>query len=384
MARPAWLPRMTFWRVVFLLVTAAGLYATIVRIFFGLGASTNLSDQFPWGLWIGFDVLSRVGLAAGGFTLAAIVYIFNIKRFRPIIRAAVLTAFLSYLGVIVALLFELGRPDRVWHPLVMWSPNSVMFEVAWCVTLYATVLMFEFSPAVLEKLGWTRALRVVRAAMIPLVIAGVLLSTLHQASLGTLYVIVPHKLHALWYTPLLPVFFFVSALAAGLAMTIFASWHSGKAFGRQLEMPLLRELGRVLAVLLAAYLAMRFLDLARRGALPLLLQPGTESRMFALETALLLLPALLLFRPHVLASPKALYACAVLVMLGVIANRLNVSVTGMETGSGTHYVPKWTEAAISLATVAWGFAGFYLAAKYLPVFEKVEHEQAAPALARGG
>ncbi len=373
------LPRLTFWQGTFLLVMVAGLYATYVRIFQGLGAATNLSDQFPWGLWIGFDILCGVGLAAGGFTLAATVHIFNIKRYEPIVRPAILTAFLGYSLVVLALLFDLGLPYRVWHPLVMWNPHSVMFEVGWCVTLYTTVLALEFSPLVLERLGWKKALGWIRAALIPLVILGVILSTLHQSSLGSLYLIVPHKLHPLWYTPLLPVFFFVSALTVGLAMTIFESWHSSKAFGRQLELPLLKGLARVLAVLLAAYLMMRFLDLARRGALPLLFERGTESYLFALEICLLLLPMLLLFRSQVRASPRALYGCSVLVIFGFIANRLNVSVTGMEAGSGAHYVPKWTEVAVTLAIVAVGFAVFHFAVRWFPVFPEAEH---APDMAR--
>ena len=375
MPSPLRLPRLSFWQGVFLLVMVAGLYATYIRIFQGLGAATNLSDQFPWGLWIGFDILCGVGLAAGGFTLAATVHIFNIKRYEPIVRPAILTAFLGYVLVILALLFDLGLPYRVWHPLVMWNPHSVMFEVGWCVTLYTTVLALEFSPLVLERLGWKKTLGWIRAALIPLVILGVILSTLHQSSLGSLYLIVPHKLHPLWYTPLLPVFFFVSALTVGLAMTIFESWHSSKAFGRQLELPLLKGLARVLAVLLAAYLMMRFLDLARRGALPLLFQRGTENSLFALEICLLLLPMMLLFRSDVRASPRALYGCSVLVIFGFIANRLNVSVTGMEAGSGTHYLPKWTEVAVTLAIVALGFAVFRFAVRWFPVFS--EAEQAA-------
>jgi Ni/Fe-hydrogenase subunit HybB-like protein len=374
---PARLPRLTFWRAVFALLMLAGLYATFVRFTQGLGATTNLSDRFPWGLWIGFDVLCGVGLAAGGFTLAATVHIFNIKRYEPIVRPAILTAFLGYVLVIVALMFDLGRPYRIWHPLVMWNPHSVMFEVGWCVTLYTTVLSLEFAPVVLEKFRWRAPLRLLRAVMIPLVITGVLLSTLHQSSLGSLFLIVPTKLHPLWYTPLLPFFFFFSALMVGLAMTIFESWHSSKAFGRQLELPLLRGLAGVLAVLIAAYLAMRFLDLARRGVLHLLAGPGSEKYFFALETAFLFLAMVLLFRGRIRASPRALYLCAVLTIFGFVTNRLNVSVTGLEAGSGVHYVPKWTEIVVTLAIVAAGFAIFYTAAKYLPIFEETQTEPAA-------
>ena len=169
----------TFWQFVFAGLMIASAYATFVRFYYGLGASTNLSDQFPWGIWVGFDVLCGVGLAAGGFTLAATVHIFHLERFKPIVRPAIMTAFLGYLLVIVALMFDLGQPWRVWHPLVMWNPRSVMFEVGWCVTLYTTVLALEFAPIVLEKFGLHKPLRMLKSVMLPLVIAGVQIGRAH-------------------------------------------------------------------------------------------------------------------------------------------------------------------------------------------------------------
>ncbi len=278
--------KFTFWKLIFLALMAAGLYGTVVRFTQGLGRSTNLNDQFPWGLWIGFDVLCGVMLAAGGFTLTAAVHIFNIKRLRPIVRPTILTAFLGYVLVCIALMYDLGRPYRIWHPLVMRNPHSVMFEVAYCVMLYTTVLSLEFSPIVLERFNLQKPLKIVRAALIPLVILGVILSTLHQSSLGTVYLIMPEKLHPLWYSPLLPVFFFMSAIAVGLAMTIFESSLSAKYFGRQLELPILQELGRVLVVVLCVYGILRFEDLLHRGVLKMLWQPGYEMYLFWLEISL--------------------------------------------------------------------------------------------------
>jgi Ni/Fe-hydrogenase subunit HybB-like protein len=371
--------RLTFWRIVFYAVVAAGITATYLRYTRGLGGSTNLSNAFPWGLWVGFDVLCGVGLAAGGFTLAAVVHIFNIERYKPILRPTILTAFLGYGLVILALLLDLGRPYRIWHPLVMWNPHSVMFEVAWCVTLYTTVLALEFAPVILERFRFDRLLRVMRAISIPLVILGVILSTLHQSSLGSLYLIVPEKLYPLWYTPLLPLFFFVSALCTGLAMTIFESWQSSKAFGKQLELPLLGSMGRVLAVLLAAYLTMRFLDLLHRGVLPLVLRARTETYLFLLEIALFVVPMVLLFCRSVYKSASALYWCSVLVLFGFVASRLNISITGIEAAAGTSYFPKWTEISVTLMIVALGFAIFRFAAKNLPIFsrESVQHQPPA-------
>ncbi len=367
------LPKFTFWKTIMVVILLAGAYATVLRYTRGLGASTNLSDKFPWGLWIGFDVMCGVMLAAGGFTLTATVYIFNLERFRPIIRPTVVTAFLGYVLVVVALLFDLGRPYRIWHPLVMWNPHSVMFEVAWCVTLYTTVLALEFAPIVFERLRMEKALRIQHTIVIPLVILGVLLSTLHQSSLGSLYLIVPEKLHPLWYSPLLPVFFFISAICVGLAMTIFESYMSSKAFGKQLELPLLISLGRVLVVGLAVYAVLRFQDLYHRGALQYLRHPGYETDLFLLEMTLgLVLPIAMLMNRKIRESTGGLYLASVLVLLGFITNRLNVSITGMEASAGLHYFPKWTEIAITASIVAAGFAIFGLAAKYLPIFPEAK------------
>jgi len=370
------IPR-TFWQWTFAILMALGAYATFVRFYYGLGASTNLTDQFPWGLWIGFDVLCGVGLAAGGFTLAATVHLFHIKKFEPIVRPAVLTAFLGYVLVVVALMFDLGLPWRIWHPLIMWNPHSVMFEVGWCVTLYTSVLALEFAPVVLERFQLVRLMKVLKVVMIPLVIAGVILSTLHQSSLGSLFLIVPHKLHPLWYSPLLPVLFYVSAIAVGLAMTIFESWHSSKAFGRELEFPLVKRLAEILAVVLAFYLTIRFLDLFKRGALATLEQPGPERWLFGLEIVLMAVPMLLLFRSKTRSNPRALYFTVVMFLLGFVTHRLNVGITGMERGSGVQYVPRWTEVVVTLAIIAIGFAAFRWIAAYFPIFEK-EKEPAPP------
>lgn len=374
--------KLTFWKVIFFAVMAAGIYATFVRFSRGLGQATNLSDQFPWGIWVGFDVLCGVMLAAGGFTLTAAVHIFNLKRLQPIVRPTVLTAFLGYLLVSVALMFDLGRPYRIWHPLIMRNPHSVMFEVAYCVMLYTTVLALEFSPIVLERFHLHKAMKIVHGAVIPLVICGVLLSTLHQSSLGSLYLIMPEKLHPFWYSPLLPVFFFISAIAVGLAMTIFESSLSSKYFGRELEIGILRELGRILLVVLCVYAVLRFEDLFHRGMLGKILQPGYEMTLLWLELALALIgPLVLLSMRRIRSSANGLYVAAVLVLLGFITNRLNVSITGLEASAGVHYIPRWTELAITAAITASGFAVFSLAVKYLPIFT-VSEAHTAPNAAK--
>jgi Ni/Fe-hydrogenase subunit HybB-like protein len=371
MARPLF--RFTFWKLVFLFLMAGGVYATFIRFTQGLGASTNLNDQFPWGIWISFDVLCGVMLAAGGFTLTAAVHILNVKRLHSIIRPTILTAFLGYILVCAALMYDLGKPYNIWHPLIMRNPHSVMFEVAYCVMLYTTVLALEFSPIVLERFNLQKPLKVVRAILIPLVICGVILSTLHQSSLGTLYLIVPEKLHPFWYSPLLPAFFFLSAIAVGLAMTIFESSLSSKHFGLQLELPVLQELGRVLVVVLGVYGILRFEDLANRGALKLAFHAGYETYLFWLEILLaIILPLVLLMQRRVRSSANGLYISAVLVVLGFITNRMNVSITGFEGSTGVRYFPKWSELAVTGMIIGVGFAAFGLAVRYLPIFPKQE------------
>jgi c(7)-type cytochrome triheme protein len=367
------LERLTVWRVVAAGILLVGLYATVVRFGSGLGAATNLSDQFPWGLWIGFDVLVGVGLAAGGFVIAATVHIFRLKDYEPVVRPTTLTAFLGYVLVIFALMFDLGRPYRIWHPLVMWNAHSVMFEVAWCVMLYTMVLALEFSPLLFERLGWKRPLKWVKAVFVPLVILGVLLSTLHQSSLGTLYVIAPDKLHGLWYTPMLPVFFFITAIAAGIGMTIIESYLSYRAFGKRLEANLLRGLGRVAVVVLGVYAVMRFQTLAGRGALGLAFQFTPEAVLFWGEMGLgVLLPIALFASRRLRGSDAGLFVAGMLTVMGFVVNRLNVAITGMLGSAGVDYVPSWMEFMVTVAIVTAGFVLFGLAVKHLQVFPQDE------------
>ena len=361
--------RIGFWEAVFAVVLVLFAGVTVLRFTRGLGAVTNLSDQFPWGLWIGFDVLCGVGLAAGAFTLTATVHVFNLHRFEPIVRPAILTGFLGYLLVIGGLLFDLGQPWRIWHALVFWNPHSVMFEVAWCVMLYTAVLAIEFSPVVFERWRLERPRRILRSITTPLVIAGVILSTLHQSSLGSLYLIVPSKLHPLWYTPLLPYLFVISAIAAGIGMTILESYLSKRAFGRHLEMDLLEPLARCMVVALGVYALLRVIVIMQSGAAAMLLNPGYEAWMFLLEMVVgVVLPVGLLLVERVRTHPTGLVVSALLAVLGFVMNRLNVSVTGMEGAAGVRYVPSWMEVTVSLGLVALGFALFALAVRYLPVF----------------
>jgi Ni/Fe-hydrogenase subunit HybB-like protein len=362
---------LTFWKTVMFILIGFMIYSGIYRFYYGLGAATNLSDTFPWGIWIGFDLLSGVALAAGGFTITAVVYIFNIKKFKPIIRPAVLTAFLGYILAVSGLIFDLGRPDRIWHPIIMWNPRSVMFEVAWCVILYNIVLFLEFSPALFEKLRLRRPLQIIKSITIPLVILGVILSTLHQSSLGSLYLIVPNLLHELWYTPLLPVLFFISAVAVGLAMVTFESFLSKRAFNKHLELELLIPMARVLAIVLLVYGLLRVYDMIGSGAIASVFTLSTESMLFLVEIFIgVVIPMSLLFMKRFRTSERSLFWISFMVVIGVVLNRMNVTVTGIQASIATEtYFPSWMEISVSMGLVATGFGVFALVVKYLPIFE---------------
>ena len=361
--------KLTFWRVVFIVIMALGLYSTYVRYLHGLGAVSNMTDQFPWGFWIGFDCLCGVMLAAGGFCMVGAVYLFNVKSLHSVMRPAILTAFLGYLLFIVGLLFDLGRPWYIWHQLIYMNPHSVMFEVGMCVMTYTTVLFFEFLPNVFERFNLQRPIKWIHKIYPVLIVAGILLSTLHQSSLGSLYLIMPSKLHPFWYSPALPFFFFGSAVAVGLAMTIFESTQSAKALGRHLELSVLVRLGGALLVALWVNALLRFEDYFRRDMLRQILKPSYEAYFLWLELALsFVIPIALLSFKKVRLSPNGLYLASVISLFGFITNRLNVSLIGFETYVGHHYIPKWTEFSVTLMIIAMGFALFGVAVKYLPIF----------------
>jgi len=367
------LPKITFWRIVLLIIIVLGVYSTFRRFVFGLGDATNMSDTFPWGIWIGFDVISGVGLGAGGFVLTAIVYIFNLRRYKPIVRATVLTAFLGYVLVIVGLLYDLGQPHRIWHLLIYWNHHSVLFEVGWCVMTYTTVLALEFAGFFFEKMRWTKLVKIQHALIIPLVILGVILSTMHQSSLGSLFLIFPDKVHPLWYTPLLPLFFYISCIAVGLAMVIFESFLSSRAFGKQLEFDILDRLARVLAVILAFFFLFKIEDLIRHGAFMAMFEGSYESWLFLAEILLgVLLPSVLLFIPKVRHNPTGMFTAVSFAVFGFFFGRLNVTITSMEGVARAIYTPAWTEWMTTIFLVAMGFTAFALAAKYLPIFPKEE------------
>jgi Ni/Fe-hydrogenase subunit HybB-like protein len=365
-------------------VLGTGTGILLLRFAYGIGAVTNLSDQFPLGLWIGFDVMSGVALAAGAFVMAATVHVFRLERFEPLVRPAILTGFLGYLLAVGALMVDLGRPYNVWRPLIHWQHHSVLWEVGVCVATYTTVLFFEFLPVILERVNTmervTKRLptvplyRLLKRISIVFVILGVVLSTLHQSSLGSLWVLLPGKLSPLWYSLYLPVFFWLSAVAVGLAMTIVEAALSAKAFKRELELDLLADLAKAAAVILTIYLVARGVDLIARDAWRLLFEPTLQAVSFWAEVILgVILPSILFAIRPLRYKPAVLFTGALMVVLfGVVLNRINVSVIGLLPYTGGIYSPSWMEFAVPIALITFGVLAFGFAAKYLPVFPEEE------------
>jgi len=419
--------RFGFGSFILLLLVVLGIVLAIYRFANGLGAVTNLNQGYPWGLWIGFDILAGIALAAGGFVIAAAVHIFGGEKYHPLVRPAILTALLGYLMFIGGLLIDLGRPWMVWDMIFFHHHESPMFEVGWCVMLYTTVLFLEFLPVVFERYKMSGTIRAwmnlmplvaivllvmfawflthygtwtvviaavlvifelaVRGGAVPrdakaptlLIMAGIIFSTLHQSSLGTLFLMVPHKLDAIWYTPMLPAMFFVSAVMAGLAMIIVESTLSSKFFGRGLELNLLQGVGKALSWMILIYVAFRGVDLAVRGVGTELFAVSPQSIAFWIEVILgLLIPLAILLTPEGTASGRGLFWAGLLVVLGLIVNRMNVAVTGVSGGYWPTYYPRWSEVAISAGIVSLGILVYVILCRNFPVFEK-EHTQAAEA-----
>ncbi|OGX37418.1 MAG: hypothetical protein A3C53_02690, partial [Omnitrophica WOR_2 bacterium RIFCSPHIGHO2_02_FULL_68_15] len=291
------------------------------------------------------------------------------RRFEPVLRPTILTSLIAYQLVAAVLVLDLGRPQRFWHPLILWQPHSVMFEITLCLSLYTVVLAGEFSPALFEKFGWSGPAATLRRLNLPLVLLGGILSTLHQSSFGSLFLIVPEKLHPLWYTPWLPVLFLVSAAAAGLAMVIVESALCARFLGRRLPPAILEDLGRACRVVLWVYLALRVGDVVWRQAWTAAGHPWWLGASFVVElVGGALLPALWLGRAAADGRPRPLVPAALLVIGGVVLHRVNISWWALLPATGASYAPTWMEWMVTLALVALGILAFLAVAAFLPVF----------------
>jgi Ni/Fe-hydrogenase subunit HybB-like protein len=360
--------------VVLLLLIIAGSGVALFRMTKGLGAVTNMSDIYPWGFWLGFDLLGGVAMAAGGFIIATAIYLFNWKKYKPIGRPAILTAFLGYLMAVIAIFLDIGHPFRLWHPSIMWQVHSVMWIVAIHVILYTTTLAIEASPMFFEKVGMKSALNTVNKIMIGAVIFGVMLSTLHQSSLGAVFLIAPSKMSPLWFSTFLPYLFLVSCIAMGMAMVSTEAMLSAKAFNHKIDKEIYFGLARGMLNTLVIYLILKIFFLFKDAGIGLAFDGSMEANMFLLEMALgVVIPILLLANKSIRTNTRGIFAVNILVILGVLVNRLNVCIFSQQeftTARGGNYFPSLMEFLISLGIVALGVFLFKMAAKHLPLFAK--------------
>lgn len=368
---------MTPFNIVAGLILLTGLPVIAYRFYFGLGAATNLSQTNPWGLWIALDVLSGVALAAGGYTVACAVYLFRMKSYYAVLRPAILTGFLGYFLVVLGLLVDLGRPWRIPYPVFYsYGVTSVMFEVAWCVFLYLTVLSLEFAPVFFEWLGWKNARARALRLTIGLTVFGVVLSTLHQSSLGALFLMAPAKLHPLWYSPFIPLYFFVSSIIAGLAMVIVESAVSHRIFRDQIDPRrhvdldgITLGLGKAASVVLFTYFFLKLLGVADGANWALLLTP--YGYWFLVELlGFILLPCLLLAYGVRKRKVMLVRGTAILTVLGILINRLNVGLVAFNWNAPERYFPSWMEVLTSLTIITLGVLAFRWIVKRMPVLRE--------------
>jgi len=371
-------PKITSFHFIAGIIVLIGLVLTYLRFTRGLAAVTNLSDYQPWGLWIGFDLLCGVALAAGGYVTSAAVYIFGMKRYHSAVRPAILTGFLGYSLVFLALLYDVGRPIRLalaYPFVVQQGTSSLLFAVGLCVATYLTVLFIEFTPAPLEWLGLSKARNLVVKLTMLLTIFGVVLSTLHQSSLGALFLIAPSKLHPLWYSPYLPIFFFVSSIIAGLSMVLFESTLSHRFFHEKMDETHLGEndsvalgFGKAAALILAGYFTIKVVGIAEGNHWDLL--TTGYGQWFLVELlGFVALPCFLYAIGVRDKNLKLIRFTAGWTVLGIVLNRLNISVIAFNyhLPLSERYFPHWMEIGVSIFIVTIGIIAYRFIVTRMPI-----------------
>ena len=353
----------------------------LVRFLFGLGAVTALNDGYPWGIWVVFDVVIGSAFACGGFSVAMLVYIFNRGEYHPLVRPALLASLFGYTLAGAGVIFDLGRPWNVWHMFNPWSINlnSVMFEVALCISLYIVVMWIEFSPVIFEQQGKLELKKKVGKAMFFIIALGTVLPMMHQSSLGTLLVVLGVQIHPLWQTPLQPLLYLLTAITMGYAVVLFESCLTSTAYRRKLETPMLTPLAKIMLGFLAVYLVVRVADLVVRGALPKAFVPSLEALMFWLEMLCLAVPLLLIGAEANRRNPARLFLAGVLLMLGGALLRLNGYLIGYETivgdSGGFSYFPTLPEVLVTAGMFAIEVLGYIIITRRFPVLPR-ENAQA--------
>jgi Ni/Fe-hydrogenase subunit HybB-like protein len=356
-------------------ILVTGLPVFLYRFYAGLGWATNLSQTAPWGIWIGFDMMTGIVLAAGGFTIGATVQIFNMKEYHPIERPAILTAFLGYVMAIVGLLADLGRPWNIVMALVSNGSASVLYEVAWCVMCYSTVLALEFSVPLFEWLGWKKLHSIMKKTLVALTVLSVIFSTMHQSALGSLFLLAPTKLHPLWYSQYIFIFFFVSAIIAGLSMVIVESSLSHKAFASQLKGAhfdldkLTIGLGRAGALVMFAYFFLRLQGVVDGHSWGYL-NTGWGAWWLVETVGFVLVPALLFAYGARNGSAKIVRVGGFMGVLFIMLNRLNMSVIAFNWNEPVRYVPSWQELLVSVTLVTLLIVLFRWIVNRMPIMKE--------------
>lgn len=360
------------------LLVAAMLAILFVRFVFGLGAVTNLNDGYPWGIWVVFDVVIGSAFACGGFSVAMLVYIFNRGEYHPLVRPALLASLFGYTLAGVGVIFDLGRWWNFWH--IFWpghaNPNSVMFEVALCISAYILVMWIEFSPVFLEKWGLKAEKKKLEKVLFFFIALGTLLPMMHQSSLGTLLVVMGPQVNPLWQTPLVPLLYLLSAIAIGYGVVLFETCVASSAYRRQIEMHLLQPMARVMLGVLAAFVVVRFGDLIARGALGHAFALSLEALFFWLETICFLLPFALAGRAADRRNPARLFLAGVALMLAGVLLRVNGFLIGYDTGVGVdhgwNYFPSIAEMLVTMGMFAIEVLGYIVITRRFPVLPRAE------------
>jgi Ni/Fe-hydrogenase subunit HybB-like protein len=362
----------------------AGLTVIILRIINGPGSVVALTDLIPWGLWKGGGVVALVPIGGAGFTLAAFVYVFHWNRYKPLALGAVLLGLMCYSSVAAGLTFDIGIWWRIVFPVAFWQFHSTLFEIAWCIMLYLGVLAVEFSHVVLKKYELKRALRLLDKFSIVFVIAGICLSTLHQSSLGTLFLATPYRLHPLWHTDLLPLMFFMTAIGLGCLTISWVAISVHKLYGAKQPMNAVSGLGRISSFVLFAYLVVKFAEIVVSGEVTLLFQASWDTFNFWIEVLLsALIPAVLLQKKSLRQSPPAMFWISTIAIIGMSLNRVNVA--GLATVSTTNYFyfPAWTEWVVTFGILAGAALVFLTCVECFGVFKAIDKPRVEAAYSPG-
>ncbi|HSP16132.1 MAG TPA: Ni/Fe-hydrogenase cytochrome b subunit [Thermoanaerobaculia bacterium] len=371
---------------VLLFLAAVSIALIAWRFAVGLGRSTALSDGYPWGIWIAFDVVTGTAFACGGYALAILVYILNKGKYHPLVRPAVLTSALGYSIAGFSVMVDVGRPWAAWRlaKVWTWNLNSVLLEVAMCIMAYTVVLWIELAPAFLERFkdkGPARLQAIARTtlpffdkALIWILALGMLLPTMHQSSLGSLMMLAGPRLHPLWNTGWLPLFYLITCIAMGYAIVVTEAAYSSTVFHRKPEFPLLKPLGKVAGSLGLLFVVLRFIDLGIQGRLGLLGSFDLNGILFWLETVLFVVPFFLLLRNR--QNLGSLLRASMLVALAGGLYRFDTFLVAFNPGQGWHYFPSVTEQLITIGLVAGELAVYGAVVKYFPILSGTEGERA--------